>query len=258
MAGLDMGLTGIPALVTGGGSGIGQATANLLAEVGATVAVVDRDENSARATADAILARGGKAIALTADVSCPQQVAAAVADAEAALGVIRVLVNNAGIGEWRQTLDIPIDEWKMVVDVNLTAVFHFCKLVARRMVDSGVGGAIVNVTSVAGLTGILNRSSYVASKHGVVGLTRTLALELAPHDIRVNAVAPGTVATNLTSAMLRNPDGAARTMAAHPMGRVAAAGEIADAIVFLASRRASFVTGSVLAADGGFLAGKAA
>ncbi|MEP7222751.1 MAG: SDR family oxidoreductase [Novosphingobium sp.] len=258
MAGLEMGLCDVPALVTGGGSGIGRATANLLAELGAAVAVVDRDESSARATADAIIARGGKAVALTADVSCPEAVAAAVADAEAALGVIRVLVNNAGIGERRQTLDIPINDWKMVLDVNLTAVFQFCQLVGRRMVDSGVGGAIVNVASVAGLTGVLNRSSYAASKHGVVGLTRTLALELAPHGIRVNAVAPGTVATNLTSAMLKNPEGAARTLAAHPMGRVAEAEEIADAIVYLASQRASFITGSVLAADGGFLAGKTA
>ena len=145
-----------------------------------------------------------------------------------------------------------------MLDVNLTAVFHVTQLVTRRMVVSGVGGAIVNVSSVAGLNGVLNRSSYVAAKHGVVGLTRTLALELAQYDIRVNAVAPGIVATGLTSALLSKPAGVAASVAAHPIGRIAQPGEVADAIVFLASQRASFVTGSVLTVDGGFLAGKAA
>ncbi|MFZ2983292.1 MAG: SDR family oxidoreductase, partial [Sphingobium sp.] len=131
-------------------------------------------------------------------------------------------------------------------------------VVTRRMVDAGVSGAIVSVASVAGLTGIMNRSSYVASKHGVVGLTKTLALELAPYNIRVNAVAPGIVSTNLTSKLLGNAVGAAHSAAVHPLGRVAQPNEIADAIVYLVSQRASFVTGSVVNVDGGFLAGREA
>ena len=258
MTGLDLGLANVAALVTGGGSGIGRATARRLGENGASVAVVDRDAEAARATAEDIIAHGGKAIALTANVSCEKDVLAAAADAEAALGVIRVLVNNAGIGERRPMLDIPLDDWKRVLDVNLTGVFLFTQVIARRIVSEGGGGAIVNVASVAGLTGVGNRSSYVASKHGVVGLTRSLALELAPHGIRINAVAPGTVTTNLTSTLLSSAAGAAQSIAAHPMGRVADAGEIADAILFLASERASFMTGSVMTVDGGFLAGKVA
>lgn len=252
----DLELTGVPALVTGGGAGIGRATAILLAGLGARVAVLDRDGEAAQATAQDIADCSGTAIALTADVRCESDVIAAAAAVEARLGVIRILVNNAGIGERRPMIDLPLNGWKDVIDINLTAVFHLTQIVTRRMIAAQVTGTIVNVASVAGLSGVMNRSSYAASKHGVVGLTRTLALELAPHRIRVNAVAPGIVATNLTSALLSNQEAAARSAAAHPLGRVAEPREVADAIVFLASQRASFVTGSVLTVDGGFLAGK--
>jgi len=256
MTALDLGLANKAALVTGGGSGIGRATARLLGENGALVAVVDKDSANARATAEDIVAHGGKAIALTADVSREDEVGAAVAQAEAAFGVIRVLVNNAGIGERRPMLELPYEAWKKVLDVNLTSVFLFTRAIARRMVEAGGGGAIVNVASVAGLNGVTNRSAYAASKHGVVGLTRTLALELASHGIRINAVAPAMVATNLLQPILGNPAGAAEAAASHPLGRVAEAREIADSIVFLASQRASFITGSVVTVDGGFLAGR--
>jgi len=254
----DLELTGVPALVTGGGAGIGRATAILLAGLGARVAILDRDGNAAAAAAREINTSSGTAIALSADVCYEKDVIAAVAAAEARLGVIRILVNNAGIGERRPMLDLPLDGWKDVIDVNLTSVFHLTQIVVRRMVAAQVAGSIVNVASVAGLSGVLNRSSYAASKHGVVGLTRTLALELAAHHIRVNAVAPGIVSTKLTAALLSDQNAAARSAAAHPLGRVAEPREVADAIVFLASQRASFITGSVLKVDGGFLAGKSA
>ena len=252
----DLGLAEIPALVTGAASGIGRATALLLAESGAHVAIVDKDGVGAAALADQINAAGGRAVAIVADAGREAEVLAAVAEAEASLGVIRVLVNNVGIGERRPMLDIPIEDWRNVIDINLTSAFLFSQRVARRMVDEGVSGSMVSIASVAGETGILNRSSYVASKHGVVGLTKTLALELAPHNIRVNAVSPGMVATNLTAKLLSDPARAAQTNSLHPLNRVAQPNEIADAVVFLASARSSFTTGTVLVVDGGFLAGK--
>lgn len=252
----DLGLAEIPALVTGAASGIGRATALLLAESGAHVAIVDKDGVGAAALADQINAAGGRAVAIVADAGREAEVLAAVAEAEASLGVIRVLVNNVGIGERRPMLDIPIEDWRNVIDINLTSAFLFSQRVARRMVDEGVSGSMVSIASVAGETGILNRSSYVASKHGVVGLTKTLALELAPHNIRVNAVSPGMVATNLTAKLLSDPARAAQTNSLHPLNRVAEPNEIADAVVFLASARSSFTTGTVLVVDGGFLAGK--
>ena len=252
----DLGLAEIPALVTGAASGIGRATALLLAESGAHVAIVDKDGVGAAALADQINAAGGRAVAIVADAGREAEVLAAVAEAEASLGVIRVLVNNVGIGERRPMLDIPIEDWRNVIDINLTSAFLFSQRVARRMVDEGVSGSMVSIASVAGETGILNRSSYVASKHGVVGLTKTLALELAPHNIRVNAVSPGMVATNLTVKLLSDPARAAQTNSLHPLNRVAQPNEIADEVVFLASARSSFTTGTVLVVDGGFLAGK--
>ena len=220
------------------------------------IAIVDKDAAGAAAVASEINAAGGRAVAITADAAREADIRTAVAEAEASLGVIRVLVNNVGIGERRRMLDIPIEDWRNVIDINLTATFLFTQLVARRLVDEGLGGSIVSIASVAGETGILNRSSYVASKHGIVGLTKTLALELACHNIRVNAVSPGMVATNLTAKLLSDPARVARTNAAHPMNRVAQPNEIADAVIFLASSRSSFTTGTVLAVDGGFLAGK--
>jgi len=209
MTGLDLGLADIPALVTGGGSGIGRATARRLGENGASVAVVDIDAEAARATAEDIIAHGGKAIALAADVSCEKDVLAAAADAEAALGVIRVLVNNAGIGERRPMLDIPLDDWKMVLDVNLTAVFLFTQVIARRMVSEGGGGAIVNVASVAGLNGGGPAfSHYAAAKAGIIGFTKALSHEFARLGITANAIAPGLidVHTNGAADMLFNRD----------------------------------------------------
>ena len=252
----DLGLGGMPSLVTGAASGIGRATALLLAECGAKVAIVDKDGAGAADVAGEICAAGGRAVAIIADAACEEDIRSAVVEAEASLGVIRVLVNNVGIGERRPMLDIPVEDWRNALQINLTATFLFTQLVARRMVDEGVGGSIVSIASVAGETGILNRSSYVASKHGIVGLTKTLALELARHNIRVNAVAPGMVATNLTAKLLSDPERAARTNAAHPMNRVGRPEEIADAVVFLASSRSSFTTGSIHVVDGGFLAGK--
>ncbi len=245
-------------LITGAGAaaGIGAATARAFAARGVSVALADRDGAAARASADAILADGGLARAYTLDVTDPAQVEAVVAAVEAEMGPVAVLVNNAGIGERTGFLDLTLEAWRQVMEVNLTGAFLCAQAVARRMVARGAGGAIVNVASVAGLTAVPGRAAYIASKHGLVGLTRALALDLGGAGIRVNAVAPGSVETPLTAALLARPGAREATARRHPLGRHGQPDEIARAIAFLASDEAGFITGASLPVDGGFLSGK--
>lgn len=251
-----MGLRGKVVIVTGAGRGIGAAAARRFAGCGASVAVLDRKAELAQDTTDRIRADGGVAEALVADVTDEDAVIAAVAEAERRLGPIDVLVNNAGIAERDPFLEIEAGAWRRVIDVNLTGVFLLSQAVVRRMVERGAGGAIVNVSSVAGLTGMSGRVAYVASKHGVVGLTKIMAFELGAQQIRVNAVAPGAVETDMTR-LADSPEARERVAASHPLGRGGQPEEVADLIVYLASHRASYITGSVVSVDGGFLAGKA-
>jgi meso-butanediol dehydrogenase/(S,S)-butanediol dehydrogenase/diacetyl reductase len=244
------------AIVTGGGGGIGEAVCIRLAAEGYAIAVLDVAEAAAQRVAARLEEQGATAEAIACDVADAESVSASVAQA-ARLGRPGVLVNNAGIAERRRFFDLSPEEWSRVIDVNLTGVFLMSQTVARGMRDAGEGGAIVNISSVAGLIGVPDRTAYAASKHGVVGLTRVMAHDLAPWRIRVNAVAPGAVRTPLTAEALAREGATERIAASHPLGRPAEPEEVAELVAFLASDRAGFITGVTAPIDGGFLSAKA-
>jgi 3-oxoacyl-[acyl-carrier protein] reductase len=248
---------GHTALITGAGSGIGAATARLLAQYGAAVAVTDINPAGAEKVAKELIDGGGAARAFAFDVGDPAAVQTTLEAVEASLGLVDILVNNAATGSAATFLDYTADEWRRQMDVNLMGPFLCSQAVVRRLLAEDRGGAIVNVASAAGLTGVPPYVAYVAAKHGLVGLTKVLAMELGPHRIRVNAVAPGTIATPpTTAAILAHPGGEERVKRSHPLGRHGEPEEVARLIAFLASSDASFMTGSIVPVDGGYLAGK--
>ena len=240
-------LEGKTAIVTGAASGIGAAIAKRLAAEGASVCVSDVREQGAR---DVAAALGGAAIAVAADVAKEDAVRELVDAAVSRFGRLDVLVNNAGIGE----KDVPIEEkpaaaWQRVIDTNLSSVFYGIKHGARAMKAGGRGGVIVNISSILGSVGFRGAPAYVAAKHGVQGLTRAAALELAPAGIRVVAVQPAFIHTPLVTAEME-----AAVLALHPIGRLGEAEEVAALVAFLASDEAGFVTGAGYLIDGGYTA----
>ena len=245
--------TGKTAIVTGAGSGIGEAIALELAASGAFVVVSDLDEEAANRVVAMILDRGGKAEGHAADVSDPQAMERMVAFAEAETGGLHLAVNNAGIGGPQNPVgDYPLDGWKQVIDVNLNGVFYGLRYQIPAMERAG-GGAIVNMASILGSVGFANASAYVAAKHGVLGLTKTAAMEYSAKGIRVNAVGPGFIATPLLTKNLEQEvlDGLA---ALHPIGRIGTSEEVSALTCFLLSERASFITGSYHLVDGAYTA----
>ena len=244
------------AIITGAGSGIGRATAELFAREGAVVGVLDIRGDNARETADAIASAGGRAIAVTADVTADAQVRAAVAEVEAAYGAVQVLYNNAGIGSTGSVEVAEEDDWDRCFDINVKGTFLCSRAVVPGMLAAGAG-AILNQASVAALVGVPNFAAYCAAKGAVAALTRSMSVDLAPRGIRVNALAPGTVYTPLMEPMLIArgdgdlEKGLALTVAKYPNGRLGTTEDIAAAALFLLSPEAAFVTGTILAADGG-------
>jgi NAD(P)-dependent dehydrogenase (short-subunit alcohol dehydrogenase family) len=244
-------LLGRAALVTGAASGIGAAVARHLAERGARVLCGDLDEDGARALVDSITATGGAAEAAALDVRDPESVAAAVGTAAGA-GALDIAVNSAGIADpaGADILSMSDAAWDAVLAVNLTGVFRCVRAEAAAM---SAGGTIVSIASVLGLVGRRNQAAYVASKHGVVGLTKAAAAEFADRGIRVNAVCPGYIETPMIEAM--SAEARAPLTSRHAMGRFGTAEEVAEVVGFLASEAGRFVTGAAYTADGGYTAG---
>ena len=243
------------ALVTGGASGIGRATALTFAREGAKVVIADMNEDGGQQTVHLITEKGGEAIFVRTDVSKAVEVQALISQAVATYGRLDCAHNNAGIpgGGRALTAEYAEDTWQQVIAVNLTGVWLCMKYEIPQMCSQG-SRAIVNTASAWGLVGAPGASAYIASKHGVVGLTKTAALEYAQQGIRVNCVCPGDIQTPMTAPAMNDPERMARIIACEPLGRVGQPEEVAEAVVWLCSDAASFVTGHAMSIDGGLVA----
>jgi NAD(P)-dependent dehydrogenase (short-subunit alcohol dehydrogenase family) len=249
-------LGGKVALVTGGTSGIGRETAVLFAKAGAKVVVAGRREPEGVETVELIRAAGSDGLFVKTDVSKASEVEALVQKAVKRFGRMDVAFNNAGIeGVWVPIIEQSEEDWDRTIDINLKGVWLCLKYEIQQMLKQGAGGAIVNMASVTGLTGVAGAATYSASKHGVVGLTKSAALETARNGIRINVVCPAVIETPMEQRLFGAPAVRRNLVGMHPIGRFGRPAEIAEAVVWMCSDRASFMTGQSLVLDGGFLAG---
>ncbi len=247
-------LNGKVALITGGGAGIGEAIARACIQAGAAVVITGRRKDVIERVAEDLGRAGGKILAVAGDVTDDAHAKAAVEQTVSAFGKLDVLVNNAGIGAFGKPLHETDDTtWNDVVAVNLTGVFRMTRAAVPEMLRAG-GGAIVNISSIAGQVGIPLLPAYSATKGGLDALTRCLAIDYAKQGIRCNAVSPGLVATPMAADLLSDPDRAAQILAAYPLGRAGTTEEVAKLVLFLASDDAAWITGCIYPIDGGMTA----
>jgi NAD(P)-dependent dehydrogenase (short-subunit alcohol dehydrogenase family) len=250
-------LEGKVALVTGGTSGIGRESAVLFAKAGAKVVVAGRREQEGKETVELVRVAGGEGLYVKADVSKASEVEALIQKTVEKFGHLDVAFNNAGIeGVWVPLIKQTEEDWDRTIDVNLKGVWLCLKYEILQMLKQGGGGAIVNMASIGGLVGFSGAAAYSASKHGVMGLTRAAALENARSKIRINAVCPGAVETALADRVFGAPSVHKYVVSIHPIGRFGKPAEIAEAVLWMCSDRASYMTGQSLVLDGGFLAGQ--
>lgn len=248
-------LEGKVALVTGGSSGIGRSSALAFISEGAKVVIADIDIEGGKETLNLIQEAGGESMFVEVDVSHKSEVEEMVRKAIETYGRLDCAFNNAGVGPvYRTTADYIEEDWDRIISINLKGVWLCMKYEIPQILKQGKG-AIVNMASAVGLVGIENRPAYTASKHGVVGLTKVAALDYATAGIRINAVCPGYIRTPMNERMwLINPEAENIAIARHPIGRVGTPEEVAEAVVWLCSDKASFITGHTLVIDGGWLA----
>lgn len=247
-------LEGKIALVTGGASGIGRNVAEYYARDGAKLVVSDVDQKEGEETVSRIKGAGGQAVFVEADVSKPSDCERMVSAAVDEYGQLDIAFNNAGIGgEQNPTADYSLEGWEKVISINLSGVFYCMKYEIPAMLESG-GGAIVNTSSILGQVGFRGSPAYVSAKHGVVGLTKTAALEYGQQNVRVNAVGPAFIKTPMISELEEDQEAFQGLVGMHPIGRIGESEEVAELVSWLSSDKASFVTGSYYPVDGGYLA----
>jgi NAD(P)-dependent dehydrogenase (short-subunit alcohol dehydrogenase family) len=250
-------LDGKVGLVTGGTSGIGRETALLFAKAGAKVVVAGRREAEGNETVEMIRAAGGNGLFVKTDVSKTPEIENLIQKAVKEFGRLDVAFNNAGIeGVWVPIIRQSEEEFDRTISVNLKGVWLCLKYEIKQMIKQGQGGAIVNMASISGLVGAAGAAAYSASKHGVIGLTQSAALETARSRIRINAVCPGAVETSMADRLFGAPQVHKYVLSCHPIGRFARPSEVAEAVVWMCSDHASFMTGQSLVLDGGFMAGQ--